>query len=174
MNLDELFIRFETPTQNDLKLNFKKFFESANLTKKDAGLVTLACAHTINCVPLQQFASSFLTAEGCSPEEIQEAVDISAMMGIANCYYRFRHFVKKDSYQKAAGFRMSVLMRPVNGKLSQELMSTAVSIINGCETCVEGHEKSVLEHGGSEEIVHDVARLASTINGLGVIFRTFK
>lgn len=171
MDLDQLFEGFESQTQLDFKLNFKKFFSDGKLPPKEAGMVLLSCAETVNCAPLIRFAESHIRANGGGDDEIREARDIAAIMGIANNYYRFRHFVGKEAYQKPAGFRMSAMAKPVTNKLNQEMMALAVSIINGCETCVQGHEKSVLEHGGTEEQVHDLARLASTVNGLAVLFQ---
>lgn len=171
MDMDSLFQKFEGQTRLDLKLNFKKFYEAQSLERKQAALITLACAETVNCLPLIHFAEQEIKKAEGSDDEVREARDISAVMGIANNYYRFRHFAKKEAYQKPAGFRMSLMAKPITGKLAMEMMSLAVSIINGCETCVEGHEKSVLEHGGTEDQIHDLARLASTINGLAVVFR---
>lgn len=172
MNLEQLFEAFEHPTQLDFKLNFKKFFQTENLEPKQAGLIALACAHTTNCRPLIEFCVSHLKEAGATEEEIREAGDASAIMGIANNYYRFRHWMGgNEAYKKPAGFRMSAMTKPVTGKLNMEMMCLAVSVINGCENCVTGHEASVKQHGGTEEQVHDIVRLASIINGLTVIFR---
>lgn len=174
MDMEKLFSKFERQAALDMKLNFKKFFESPNIAGKPAVLTTLACAETTNCPELIQFAAQEAKRFDCSDDEIQEAKEIAVVMGVANNYYRFRHFAKKEAYQRPAGFRMSLMAKPVVGKLLMEQMALAVSIINGCETCVEGHEKSVLEHGGNEEQVHDLARLASTINGLAVLLRQLR
>lgn len=171
MNIDSLFEGFESPTELDFKVNFKKFLIDGKLEPKTAALVAISCAETVGCSPLLKFSEAYAKENGATDADITEASDVAAVMGIANNYYRFRHFVSKDAYQKPAGFRMSLMGKPVTGKLNLELMALAVSIINGCENCVQGHEKSVLEHGGTEEMVHDTARLASTINGLNVLFR---
>jgi len=171
MDMEKLFEKFERQTALDLKINFKKFYEAASVKGKLAALTTLACAETTNCMALIKFAEAEAKRADASDEEIHEAREIAAVMGIANNYYRFRHFAKKEAYQKPAGFRMSLMAKPTVGKHAMEAMALAVSIINGCETCVEGHEKSVLEHGGTEDQIHDLARLASTINGLTVLFR---
>ncbi|PIR22182.1 MAG: alkyl hydroperoxide reductase [Deltaproteobacteria bacterium CG11_big_fil_rev_8_21_14_0_20_45_16] len=171
MELDQVFQKFERQAHTDMKLNFKKFFADGSLSPKDAALVALGCAAITNCQPIKDFAVAELKKSDAKDEEISEALDIAAAMNVANNYYRFRHFVEKEAYLKPAGFRMSVLTRNQIGKHATELISLAVSVINGCESCVQGHEKSVLEHGGSEEQVHDTARLASTINGLAPIFR---
>ena len=76
MNIDELFAGKESPHQLDMKLNFKKFFQDSKLlSPKEAGLVTLACAESMNAPKLIQFALGHLEANGATPEEIQEGKD---------------------------------------------------------------------------------------------------
>ncbi|TVQ79856.1 MAG: alkylhydroperoxidase [Bradymonadales bacterium] len=174
MNTDQLFEKFDRQTLTDMKLNFKKFFESESYSRKESALTALACAEAVRCPELIAFAEKAAKESEASDEEISEARDAAIVMGVANNYYRFRHFVKKDDYQKPAGFRMSVMAKPVMGKKAFEMAALAVSVINGCEVCVEGHEKSVIEHGGSVETVHDVARLASCINGLAIAFEQIR
>lgn len=171
MTFEDLFKNFETTTQKDLKLNFKKFLEGEHLSKKESGMIALSCAHTVDSAPLVSFLQAFLKENETSDEEIAEAADAASIMGIANNYYRFRHWIPKETYQKAAGFRMTVMMRPTSGKQTFEMMALAASIINGCEMCCKGHEKALVELGVSEDAIHDLARLASTVNGLGVAFR---
>lgn len=170
MDLDSLFEKFESPTQRDLKLNFKKFFSDSGLNPKDAGLIALSCAEAVNAKPLATFAAAHLQSQGATAEEIQEARDAASIMGLMNCYYRFRHYVEKEAYQAAAGLRMNVMARPVTGKVSFEMMALAVSIINGCEACVKSHEKSLVDHGVSEAQIHDLARLASTVKAVSIVF----
>jgi len=174
MDLEQVFAKFERQSHLDMKLNFKKFFLNSGLSPKEAGLVALCSAETAHCPPLVQFTAAHLRENDTSDDEISEAKDMAAVMGVANCYYRFRHYVEKDAYRKPAGFRMSLMAKPQIGKLNLEMCALAASIINGCESCVQGHEKSVLEHGGTEEKVHDIARLSSTIKGLSQVFRQFR
>ncbi|MBN8554483.1 MAG: carboxymuconolactone decarboxylase family protein [Deltaproteobacteria bacterium] len=171
MSLDTLFDRFETTTQKDLKLNFNKFFSDSQLSPKEAGLITLACAETTNCKELSDFAAEHLKAQGSSAEEIAEAKDAAAIMGVMNMYYRFRSYVEKEDYKKPAGLRMNVMARPLNGKETFEMMALAVSIINGCHDCIKSHEASLVKLGIAEDKIHDLARLSATIKGLEACFR---
>ena len=59
------------------------------------------------------------------------------------------------------------MMSPVLGKEFFELISLAVSAVNGCEMCVKSHEISVIEAGSTEARVWDAIRLASVITSLG-------
>jgi alkyl hydroperoxide reductase subunit D len=171
MDIDTLFDGFNSKNQLDLKLNFKKFFNDSQLGPKNAGLITLACAESLNIKKLSDFASAHLKANSATDEEISEAKDAASVMGLLNMYYRFRHMVGKEAYTKPAGLRMNVLARPVVGKGPFEMMALAVSILNGCEMCIKNHEESVLKHEITEDQVHDLARLASIIKGLEVAFR---
>jgi alkyl hydroperoxide reductase subunit D len=63
---------------------------------------------------------------------------------------------------------MTKLAKPATNKADLELFSLAVSAINGCEACVQSHEKVVLEAGLTEEQVHDAVRIAATMHGAAV------
>ena len=43
--------------------------------------------------------------------------------------------------------RMQIMGKPVPGKEFFELLSLAVSAINGCEMCVNAHEDSLIKPG---------------------------
>jgi alkyl hydroperoxide reductase subunit D len=93
----------------------------------------------------------------------------AALMAMNNVYYRFRHFIGKETYsQKPARLRMNRLAKPATSKADLELFSLAASAINGCEICVQAHEKAVLEAGLTEDIVHDAVRIAATIHATAV------
>ncbi len=51
-----------------------------------------------------------------------------------------------------------------------ELMSLAVSALNGCELCVTSHEESLVKLGSSPQRIYDAIRLSSNIKGLGIFF----
>ena len=79
--------------------------------------------------------------------------------------YRFRHFTGKPKYDELRmGLRMNIMMSPATGKEFFELMSLAVSAVNGCETCVQAHEQVLIKGGLSETQVHDAVRIAAVVN----------
>jgi alkyl hydroperoxide reductase subunit D len=55
------------------------------------------------------------------------------------------------------------------GKEFFELLSTAVSAVNGCQMCVTSHEKALLGHGTTKQRIHDAVRLAAVIKSIAVI-----
>ena len=86
-----------------------------------------------------------------------------------NVYYRFRHIVGKPSYSdKPARLRMTRIAKPNGAKADFELFCLVASAINGCETCVQSHERVVLEGGLSDEHVHEAVRIAAVIHAAAV------
>ena len=76
----------------------------------------------------------------------------AAIMGMNNVYYRFLHLVEDEEYkQLPARLRMNVIGNPGIDKFDFELLSLAVSAINGCGTCIAAHERQLRAHGTSRE-----------------------
>jgi alkyl hydroperoxide reductase subunit D len=61
------------------------------------------------------------------------------------------------------------MLNPVLGKEFFELISLAVSAVNGCEQCVRSHEASLVELGCSESRIFEAIKLSSVITSLGKI-----
>src|SRR6185369_15015062 len=106
-----------------------------------------------------------LAAQGLPPEHIQEAAESAAIMGMLNTYYRFRYMVGKDDDYRTAGLRMTSLARPAIGKEGFEMLALAVSIVNGCQSCVKSHEQVLRDAGVSADKIHDLARMGSVVKG---------
>ena len=100
---------------------------------------------------------------------LEDARAAAVLMGMNNVYYRFRHMIGKPTYtNKPARLRMQRLAQPATNKLDFELFCLAVSAVNGCEQCLQSHEKVVLEGGLSDDHVNDAVRVASTIAAAAV------
>lgn len=156
----------------DIRINLKNALnKSKNLSPKEAALVALSVAANEKNDTLQKlFIAKAKEAEATQPE-IAEAVACASLLATNNVFYRFRHFMNKDKYNTIpAGIKMQIMMRPVTGKEFFELMSLAVSAVNGCEMCVTSHEKSLLELGSSEERVFDAVRIASVVVSASKLF----
>ena len=61
---------------------------------------------------------------------------------------------------------MSVVGAPGIDKSDFELLSLAVSAINGCGACVAAHERQLRAHGMEREAVQSAVRIAATINAV--------
>ena len=100
---------------------------------------------------------------------VEDALAAAALMAMNNVYYRFRHMVGKPSYsEKPARLRMMRLAKPAANKVDFELFALAVSAINACETCIQAHEKVVIDGGLTDDHVNDAVRIAATIHAAAV------
>jgi alkyl hydroperoxide reductase subunit D len=176
-NLDELFPEKTSAIARDLRLNLKRMTEESALDRTDAALALLACATSVNDPTLCAYARKQLTALEIPAEQIAEAAESAAIMGMLNIYYRFRHFVSHGQGEaavepyKTAGLRMTALARPTLGKERFEMLAFAVSCINGCENCVNAHERTLREHGTDPAKIHDLARIAAIVKGIETLAR---
>ncbi len=102
-----------------------------------------------------------------STAEIEAARSAAAIMGMNNVYYRFLHLVEDDEYAKLpAKLRMNVIGNPGIAKADFELISLAVSAVNGCGKCVTAHERVLRQHEVGREAVQSAVRIASVIHAV--------
>lgn len=148
----------------DLKLNLRAVLKSAHISEKEAALLALSVAANQKNGPLVEHFSSLAGQYGATPEETAEAVACASLLSANNVLYRFRHFAAKEKYNELRpSLRMNIMLNPVTGKHLFELMSLAVSAVNGCEQCVKSHEASLIALGATEEQVWDAIRIASVV-----------
>jgi alkyl hydroperoxide reductase subunit D len=164
----ETYVKGDYKYIRDLRINLKNVLESPSLGgKKNAYLLALAVAVHERCTPLILAFSEQARKHGATDAELAEMHAIASLLATNNVFYRFRHFSENKAYeQMPAGIKMTIMARPVTPKLFFELVSLAISAVNGCEVCVNSHEKSVRESGGSQEMIFDAIRLAAVVRGL--------
>jgi alkyl hydroperoxide reductase subunit D len=155
-----------TAIARDLKLNLTRILDDGALTAEEAHLALLALATATNSADLMARARSELSKLGLSPEQVQEAAESAALMGMLNTYYRFRHMLENGAEYGPARLRMQCLVSPLLGKERFEMLAFAVSVVNGCEDCIRSHETALRKVGVDVNKLHDLARLASVVKGL--------
>ena len=123
-------------------------------------------------------ASAYATKEGevirhiltevsddLSREYIEAAKAAVTIMAMNNVYYRFVHLASdKDFAKMPANLRMNVIGKPGIEKVDFELMSLAVSAINGCGMCMDAHVNEVAKAGVTKQGIQSTVRIASVIN----------
>jgi alkyl hydroperoxide reductase subunit D len=150
----------------DIRLNFRRVMEEGTLSPEEAYCTLLATSAAVEYPMLREFAKTRLAELGVNPEQIREAEESSAIMGMLNTYYRFRYMVGKHDEYQTAGLRMTALARPALGKERFEMLAFAVSVINGCQSCVVSHEEALRKAGVTADKIHDLARLAAVVKAL--------
>lgn len=168
MTLEE--IRDSLPEYaRDLKLNLGTVLTPAGapgLSERQIWAVALASAaasrNSAFTADIEALASVYLDAA-----HVQAAHAAAAIMAMNNVYYRFLHLVEDEEYkQLPARLRMNVIGNPGIDKMDFELLSLAVSVINGCGTCIVAHERQLKKHGTTREAVQSAVRIAATVHAV--------
>jgi alkyl hydroperoxide reductase subunit D len=150
----------------DTKLNLGKLLggdEVEGLNLKQTYGIALASAYATKH-PVIIDAVSGQVADTLSEEETTAAKAAATIMGMNNIYYRFVHLVSDKDYQTMpAGLRMNIIGNPGIDKIDFELMSLAVSAINGCGMCIDAHVHEVAKGGVSKLGVQSSIKIAAVL-----------
>jgi len=153
----------------DLKLNLGSVLTTAGapgLSDKQIWAVALASAIASRNVEFTGDIEA-LAATHLDSSYSNAARAAAAIMGMNNVYYRFLHLVEDPEYaQLPARLRMNVIGNPGIDKVDFELLSLAVSAINGCGTCVASHERQLRKHELTREAVQSAVRIAATVDAV--------
>jgi len=157
----------------DLKLNLGSVLTpqgAPGLNEKQIAAIALSTAIAARNPQLAQAVESWARTQ-LDDAHVNAARAAAAIMGMNNIYYRFLHMVEDGEYQKLpARLRMNVIGNPGIDKLDFELLSLAVSAVNGCGMCVTAHEHKLREGGISREQIQSAVRIASVIHAVaGVV-----
>jgi len=167
--LDQVLTTSQTTIAKDLRLNLAKLLESSALDPIESHLTLLALSTALDNAGLAQYAEQALRALSVNDQEIQEARESAALMGMLNTYYKFRQMIQKPDDYKTAGLRMMALAKPILGKERFEMLAFSVSVLNGCESCIRSHEDVLRRANLSVDKIHDLARLAAVAKGMSAL-----
>jgi alkyl hydroperoxide reductase subunit D len=153
----------------DLRLNLSSVLTpqgTPGLSETQLWMTALASAIASRNAELAR-AVETVAAEKLAPVEVDAARAAAAIMGMNNVYYRFLHLVEDEEYAKLpAKLRMNVIGSPGIPKADFELISLAVSAVNGCGKCMTAHERVLRQHDIGREAVQSAVRIASVIHAV--------
>jgi len=159
----------------DLQLNLGSVLTPAGapgLSERQIWAVALAAA-SVSRNPEFTGRLQALAAKHLDAAHVNAAHAAAAIMVMNNVYYRFLHLVEDEEYAKLpARLRMSVIGNPGIAKADFELLSLAVSAINGCGSCVAAHERQVRQHGIEREAVQSAIRIAATVHAVARVLES--
>jgi alkyl hydroperoxide reductase subunit D len=159
----------------DLQLNLGAVLMPAGapgLNERQIWAVALAAAATS---PNAAFTRDIqaLAAQHLDAAHVSAAHAAAAVMAMNNVYYRFLHLVEDAEYAKLpARLRMNILGSPGIAKSDFELLTLAVSAINGCGTCVASHERQLRQHGLERVAVQSAVRIAATVHAVARVLES--
>ena len=153
----------------DLRLNISTVLTpqgAPGLSEPQLWMTALASAIAARNAELVRSVEA-AAAQKLDAAQLEASRAAAAIMGMNNIYYRFLHLVEDDEYAKLpAKLRMNVLGSHGIDKADFELVSLAVSAVNGCGKCVASHERKLREHQVGREAVQSAVRIASVIHAV--------
>lgn len=151
---------------HDLYMNLNRQLAEGKLTEKSKLLVAIGAASAVGSPAGVAFFTDCAIAAGLTREEALEAVSIASVCAIFNGYYRFRHQIPAELVATYEAFRAPFNANSfVKGRVAGpdlESICVAVSSINGCHICVEGHVNKAKSLGITDEQIDEIIKAATT------------
>ena len=156
----------------DIRLNLGSILGDQLIAEECKLALLLSCAHGSGYRPLVEATEA--EVEGKLPGNIADAArGAAAVMAMNNVYYRFVHLIANPEYGKMpARLRMNFIGSHGIAKDLFELMSLAVSAMNGCGRCIDSHERVLLEHGVKPDLIQSAARIAAVMKAIATVHAT--
>ena len=140
----------------DLKLNLGSIARSTVLSEQQLwGTLLSVAAASKSATTLKEIAEAYNAALGAA-----------SIMGMNNVFYRTKGYLDGKYDDLRAGLRMNIIGNPGVDKADFELWSLAVSAVNGCNHCLEAHEKTLRAEGVDREKIFEAIRAASIVAGV--------
>lgn len=150
----------------DLKLNLSSIARSTVLSEQQLwGTLLATAAATKSAATLKEIAEE--AADNLSAEAYNAALGAASIMGMNNVFYRTKGYLDGKYDDLRAGLRMNIIANSGIAKADFELFSLAVSAVNGCNHCLEAHEKTLRDEGVDREVIFEAIRAASIVAGVG-------
>ncbi len=137
-----------------------------DLSEAQIAGVALAVAYALATAPLTEAVEAF-AAPILSPAQKQAAKTAASLMAMNNIYYRFVHALDDAALTSLpAKLRMQGMATHGIEKVDFELMSLAVSAVNGCGMCMDSHARTLMNHGLSALGVQSSVRIAAVLHAV--------
>ena len=156
----------------DIRLNLGSILSDQLMPAERKLALLLSCAHGSGYKPLVDAAEAEAAGK-LSDVQANAARGAAAVMAMNNVYYRFVHLVANPEYgTMPARLRMNFIGAHGIAKEEFELMSLAVSAMNGCGMCIDSHERVLLGHGVKTDAIQAAVRIAAVMKALATVHAT--
>jgi alkyl hydroperoxide reductase subunit D len=119
---------------------------------------------------LAQWLADAAKQAGKTDDELEAAQAVALACATYNGYYKFRSLVdqSKDFDGFGTALRASPFVRSSLSKTLVELVSLAVSVMNGCGQCVNGHVQTIRQAGlaNPNAAIDEAVRISAVVAAL--------
>lgn len=162
----ELFLRMgRVPAfLHDFYMNFKKHvLGEGKLTSKERMLVATAISLNAGCDEWTDYLRG-LAGESVSDQEYAELAGVVSACSMYNTFFKFRALSGSDVFEgMSVGLRAHVFSGTSLDERIVELVDAAISDINGCKPCTEGHVAKCRQLGIPDEAILEAIQTAAVM-----------
>lgn len=147
---------------NDLYMNLNRQLQDGKVSKQTKLLVALGVATAVGSPQAVEFFRQAVIAAGRTTADTAEAIHTAITCSTYNAYYRFRSQVPNDlapTYSEfKATFNGSVFLKPPFDEREVEAICVAVSSVNNCMKCVDGHVNKAKSLGYQDDQIDEIIK----------------
>lgn len=149
----------------DFYMNFKKFvFSDGQLDAKHKAAIGFAVAVHAKCKPWQEYFQSRCTELGWSDEQVNEILAVAATNYMYNTFFKFRAISGTDRFDgMGVGLRAHTFSKTTLEDSTVELINIAISDLNACQPCTEGHVAKAMKLDLKGETILEAIQCAATV-----------
>lgn len=147
---------------NDLYMNLNRQLADGKLPEKTKLVIAVAVASATGNAKAAEYFAKAAQGLGRTAAETLDAISIAAVCSIFNGYYRFRDQIPADltaTYEAfRAPFNANSFMKTAVSPQEMEAICIAVSSLNNCHKCVEGHLHKGKSLGLTDEQIDEIIK----------------
>lgn len=152
------------PFLHDFYMNFKKFvLGEGHLNSKERMAIALAASLNAGDAEWTQHLRT-LAGDSISDSEYAELAAVVAACSMYNTFFKFRELSGSDLFSgMSVGLRAQTFHAVSLGDRLVELVNTAISNLNACKPCTEGHVTKAQQLGITNEAILEAIQCAAVI-----------
>ncbi len=153
------------PGIGDLYMNLNRQLAEGKVDERRKMLVAVGVASATGSADAAEFFARAAAEAGVEPQQTLDAVAVATVCGIFNGYYRFRHQLPEEMRGEFESFRApfnaNSFMKSSLDPADVEAICIAVSSVNGCELCVDGHVRKGNSLGLTAEEIDELIKVGA-------------
>jgi lipoyl-dependent peroxiredoxin subunit D len=149
----------------DFYMNFKKFcFSDGKLDQKAKAMIALAISGHAGCEPWADYFAERLKCLGGDDQTVADVAAVAAACAKYNTFFKFRELSGSALFSgMAVGLRAHTFTGTSLDDKTVELINVAISNINSCKPCTEGHVTKARDLGVSDEALLETIQVTATM-----------
>lgn len=146
-------------------MNFKKYCYSAGpLDEKTKSLICLAVAGNAGCDLWADYFAARSEQFGADEQSRFDVAGVASACAMYNTFFKFRDLSGSDLFSGLpVGLRAHTFGNTSLDHKLVELINIAISDLNGCKPCTEGHVGEARKLGVSDEQILETIQCAATL-----------